>query len=151
MTFLWQGRLSKHPKQKGYLRKWNNKRWRNGYRFFSNAVVYAIMIRRRWLIRLHADRCFLWLTSSMSLNAAMAAPSGHFLVSRKKLSVIAQTHLISVSIKYFTWRFASGKAEAAGHEPYNCERYADGADYIEKPVYLFAEKSENGRRGAGIY
>jgi hypothetical protein len=33
----------------------------------------------------------------MSLNAATAAPSGHFLVSRKKPSVIAQTHLISVS------------------------------------------------------
>jgi hypothetical protein len=35
----------------------------------------------------------------MSLNAATAAPSGHFLVSRKKPSVIAQTHLISVSLK----------------------------------------------------
>jgi len=35
----------------------------------------------------------------MSLNAATAAPSGRFLVSRKKLSVIAQTHLISVSLK----------------------------------------------------
>ena len=34
----------------------------------------------------------------MSLNAATAAPSGHFLVSRKKPSVIAQTHLISVSL-----------------------------------------------------
>jgi len=35
----------------------------------------------------------------MSLDAATAAPSGHFLVSRKKPSVIAQTHLISVSFK----------------------------------------------------
>jgi len=35
----------------------------------------------------------------MFLNAATAAPSGHFLVSRKKPSVIVQTHLISVSLK----------------------------------------------------
>ena len=34
----------------------------------------------------------------MSLNAATAAPSGHFLVSRKNPLVIAQTHLISVSL-----------------------------------------------------
>jgi hypothetical protein len=35
----------------------------------------------------------------MSLNAATAAPSGHFLVSRKNPSVSAQTHLISVSLE----------------------------------------------------
>ena len=34
----------------------------------------------------------------MSLNAATAAPSDHFLVSRKNPLVIAQTHLISVSL-----------------------------------------------------
>jgi hypothetical protein len=31
-------------------------------------------------------------------NAAATAPSGHFLVNRKKLSDIAQTHLISLSL-----------------------------------------------------
>ena len=37
----------------------------------------------------------------MSLNVATAMPSGYFLVSRKKLSVIAQVHLISVSLIMF--------------------------------------------------
>jgi hypothetical protein len=35
----------------------------------------------------------------MSLNAAMAVPSGHFIISRKKPSVIAQAHVISVFLK----------------------------------------------------
>jgi hypothetical protein len=33
------------------------------------------------------------------LDAATAAPSGHFLVSRKKPSAIAQTHLIGVYLE----------------------------------------------------
>ena len=35
----------------------------------------------------------------MFLNVATATPSGHFLVSRKKPSIIVQTHLISVSLR----------------------------------------------------
>ena len=42
----------------------------------------------------------------MFLNAATAAPSGHFLVSRKKPSVIVQTHLISdIPAKYINSEF----------------------------------------------
>ena len=42
----------------------------------------------------------------MFLNAATAAPSGHFLVSRKKHSVIVQTHLISdIPAKYINSEF----------------------------------------------
>jgi hypothetical protein len=39
------------------------------------------------------------LAASISFNAGTASPSSHFLVSRKKLSDIAQTHLISASLK----------------------------------------------------
>jgi len=56
----------------------------------------------------------------MSLDAATAAPSGHFLVSRKKPSAIAQTHLISVSITQQGNTIKKAKAELFSQK--KCEK-----------------------------
>ena len=83
---------------------------------------------RLWLIRLYAYRCFLWLTASISLNAATAASAGYFLVSRKKPSAIAQTHLIIVSL-----------LRPSGRTRYRAGVFKEKSRVPEKLVLLFLQ------------